>query len=402
MKCAPNNLRNCEFCLWMSILVIILYLQSNETFAISSAFPRQVIDDAESDFMDSIKVVNEFTGQNKTLPVDERCKNGSIYTPDSDIQKASFSSDGKVLNATLSTFPDRGGPLSTLPGSLIQSDDASLGRTYYSMHVDVNSLYDTGLDYTNQISGVASEENWERKVTYEPGSLKRQNISKPDPINFSIDLETLGNPDQYNVIFTTLGTFSKDGIHCSLQDITNFIPLPPPKLNLSTTKPVPMLRQGEDQTIEMILRSSSEVDALATFYSVSSNGVHLNFSPDKTIILPSGSAVSQLSINVDDNASLGAHTLPLIVGVSFPSQVKADIYGIELKMNNPVGVKINKSMDFTVMVLKPLQPHEYIANFVNQWINPLTGAITAISAAATGILGWLLGLRKHDVKAKST
>jgi hypothetical protein len=58
-------------------------------------------------------------------------------------------------------------------------------------------------------------------------------------------------------------------------------------------------------------------------------------------------------------------------------------------------------MDLTVMVMKALQPHEYIANFVNQWISPLTGAIAAISAAATGILGWVLGLRRHSVKTKS-
>jgi hypothetical protein len=96
------------------------------------------------------------------------------------------------------------------------------------------------------------------------------------------------------------------------------------------------------------------------------------------------------------------HTLPINVGVSFPNQIKANIHGIKLPVANPVGVKINKSLDFTVMVMKPLQPHEYIANFVNQWISPLTGAIAAISAAATGILGWLIGLRRHDVKTKSS
>lgn len=356
-------------------------------FGTSPSFPRQGIQDGHLDFQNFTKIRDTITNKISYEPVTDFCKNGSNSLPSTDIKQTNFNSDGKVLNVTLETYP---------------STDYSPSRVYgfvdYSMHLDVNSVYDTGIDYTNSITNDKNS----RERTIRDGSkiVSTENISKePDNIDFSVNLESLGYPDQYNLIFTTLSSFDKNGTNCSLQDITNFIPLPPPTFDIVTSSN-PELRPGEEQIIEVKVKSNSNVNALVSLLPFHSNSISTDFSPDKITLVPSQSAISRLNVKVAGNATQGSYTIPIGANISFPSQVKAKLYGIILDMANPIGANISKVLDLTVKILKPMEPYEHLQNFVDHYFTPLTGIYQTMASIIGGISGYLIGTFKEKQKEK--
>jgi hypothetical protein len=243
-----------------SLLVLLsLFLESNalKGYGLSPTYTRQVIQDAPQDFMDPIRNRNSYTNSITFEPVEETCKQGSKYLPGTDISEVSLSSDGKFLNVTLSTHPD-------VDRKGVNID--SIWNVDYSLHLDIDSVYESGIDYSNSISfNGYSMEPWERETRLGPSIYKENMSGTPEFIGFNVNLEELGYPEQYNIIITTLAGFTRNGINCTLQDVTNFIPLPPPIFELSTSS-TPELRPGEEETIEVALKSSALVNALVSFH----------------------------------------------------------------------------------------------------------------------------------------
>jgi hypothetical protein len=390
----------------------LLQLNLVEVLALSPAFPRQVIRDAQLDFQNHTRIRNVLTNEISYEQVADRCKNGSEYAPDTDIQDIAFSSDGQTLNVTLDTYPDR-----EIATNNNKSRVSPTWSVAYSLHLDVNSVYDSGIDYTNTIqadsnlmsahgeqkpnpTGVLGK--WERSTRESSGIWNTENISgRPDNIDFSINLQSLGYPDKYNLLFTTLSGFNKNGHLCSLQDITHYIPLPPPTFEISTASN-PELRPYGEETIEVKVKSLSNVNALLSFLPFQSHNINGTFSPNNITLLPSQTAISRLKIDAAGNASEGLYTIPIRSEISFPSQVKANIYGIALDIANPVSAKINTNLDLAVKILKPIQPHEYLQNFVDQWFTPLTGIYQTIASIIGGISGYILGTLRQKRKKKNT
>ena len=219
-------------------------------FGTSPSFPRQGIQDGHLDFQNFTKIRDTITNKISYEPVTDFCKNGSNSVPGTDIKQTIFNSDGKVLNVTLETYPS-----TDYSPSHVYAFRYGIEFVDYSMHLDVNSVYDIGIDYTNSIT--KDKNSWERRISDGSKIVSTENISKEhDYVDFSVNLESLGYPDQYNLIFTTLSQFNKNGTYCSLQDITNFIPLPPPTFDIITSSN-PELRPGEEQIIEVKVNSNS-------------------------------------------------------------------------------------------------------------------------------------------------
>ena len=63
---------------------------------------------------------------------------------------------------------------------------------------------------------------------------------------------------------------------------------------------------------------------------------------------------------------------------------------------NSTSASINSISNLTATVIPPLTIQEHLANFVNDWFNPLTCIVTTLSAIGSGILGWRFGIRQKN------
>jgi hypothetical protein len=77
---------------------------------------------------------------------------------------------------------------------------------------------------------------------------------------------------------------------------------------------------------------------------------------------------------------------------SYTFPIRAELIpGSTADLNNTSAADVHKNVDFTDTVSSPLTPPEVLRNWLTDWFNPLTGAITTVVAIVTGIIGWGLG-----------
>jgi hypothetical protein len=107
-----------------------------------------------------------------------------------------------------------------------------------------------------------------------------------------------------------------------------------------------------------------------------------------------------LYVSASEAAKPKGSTLPISANISFLTSVENVQTGI-LGPESQGLQQITKNSNLTVTVLEPLTPNEQVKAFLDDWVNPLTGAVTAISATANGILGWFLGLRRQYSKSRN-
>ena len=225
-------------------------------------------------------------------------------------------------------------------------------RVRYEMTIQVISSpafgkYDS--DYKTALELQARHTNkWHSVLEEMSGSgaqIKQQNkvvvdrvVNTPDfsntvgggsHVDLTLNLNSVGSPDTYAVFTNAYSEFSRpiyrggQPIACSLIDNTNWVPFPPPKIDLLVSPSTLTLSPGEEKDVQVRANSSASVPADVTFLSTSNSTLSLNYTPPKLFLSPFGKASTTLRVSAPDNLSRDVNSgkeiaLPIIGYVGFP------------------------------------------------------------------------------------
>jgi hypothetical protein len=140
----------------------------------------------------------------------------------------------------------------------------------------------------------------------------KNSISTGSHVDLELDLDAIGSPENYVVISEVTSTYLKKNGQavCLLKDFTNWIPLPPPKIELQTNPDSLTIRQGEIKQIQLSVNSSVPVPAILQFNASfpdfdkkTSPSVHLRFTKQNLTIPAKGFGGTALNVGPYYNAS---------------------------------------------------------------------------------------------------
>jgi hypothetical protein len=385
------------------ILVTLSYIFFiQESFAVSPPFSLQGIYNNHSDWS-----LEKTLGYSNVKNISE-CTTQQHRFLSPHIAAADYISDGKTLNATLwlsSPFK--------VPSISSSSGFKQIERTY-AMLIHIDSAYDIGQNYQAAIQWSSLTNTWSKitKKSSPPFVVKTGNEEILDQkdnytnffrsgknyVDLPLNLGFLGYPYQYSIISYASDTYlTKDYHICHLKDITSVVHIPPPEFIISTLPNSVNLFPGENKSIELRIKSNTNLNSHATIYTnqTEDKGIMITPSPRDISIIPSGIASSLLETKASENAKAHPYTIPIYITISFPTAVTNWLSGNILA--NPQSAIINKISNFTITVHQPLSFQEQLKNIWESWgapINGVVGIITAISGG--GIAGLVYKKLRHD------
>lgn len=323
----------------------------------SPSFVRQEFRDDDRDFKSYDEKTNAFRN------ADSGCLMGLLDSLD--IKSVSYISDGKFLNATLWLYSE-------------YVPKMTWEKLVYGMYVDVDSVYESGVDYIYNIYLNTKNNTWSSElVESSVPAAKITNLKKPTftgdgYVDFSLDLKSLNYPSQYKVFFATGANFMNINILCELVDVTNFVSIPPPVLNVTTSPSILELRPGEERYVQIKLQSETKLDSMVALNLTKHEKLQMNFSTNRLSMLPFSTATSTLKIHALPNAQPESFSVPIFVNIDFPNATVATLGG-KVSFENTVTPKLSNVVYYTVTILPELGFSDNLNLFVNSWITPLSG-----------------------------
>ena len=293
------------FCLRLLVLILIcfavffIFQFESPVHAASPVFTRHYVKDGVFDWIDVNKHKNSLQGE-----------------PATDIVGVSYFSDGQTLNSTI-----------WLMASFIRQPFQYNALSYGVM---VDSDYDKttgvgGVDYQLEISWINKTKTWDKALTewstsghdklldenrnytgfYQNGSYY---------VSLPLDLSTILFPNKYRIAF--YAESEKDGIITT--DFSNWINIPPPKLDITTSPNPIVLRQGDQKTIEVRLNTTQGFEPFVHLSVKSVPGLSTTFRYTAIQIPSEGFASVPLILTASKNISVSPFTLLLSADSSFP------------------------------------------------------------------------------------
>jgi hypothetical protein len=145
-----------------------------------------------------------------------------------------------------------------------------------------------------------------------------------------------------------------------------------------------------------------QINSLVTVYTTQSEGIAVNITPNRVYVPQYGMATLLLHIKADRDSPESPHTIPIFADVTFPTSLTSLISGERIA--NTESASLTTQSNFTVTVLPPLRLDEYLNNFYNSWLAPVTG-IAGLAAVISPLFIYLYKKKKKQKnvkKAKST
>jgi hypothetical protein len=356
----------------LALLTTISYasfLPNSNVLAYSPSFSRQEVGD---DVRDGINV-NGLAGSQKADDYKDPLDNST------DIQKITYSSEGKNLNATLwlgGDFMDNGA---------LKSAKALV----YGMLIDVDSNPKTGfqgVDYQQEIQWTNSTNAWNRflgeyRSVDDPAGknpadyLKILNIKqnytgffvdhKPY-ITLSLSLADLDFPNKLQVMYYAIVIYDYSNM---LVDLGSWIDIPPLDVMISTLPNPVIIRQGDEENVAVQLKTDNGFVSQFVKFLPIKNYSKINIEPNNLNELDSEPSLSNtgpttFKINVASDAPIGEYTIPILSNIStgavFPSQF--------LRISNftfsiPTRGNILRVANLTISVIEPLTVQEQVKEF---------------------------------------
>jgi hypothetical protein len=307
----------------------------------------------------------------------------------SDIQKVTYFSDGKNLNATLwlgdviAKKPEAEGASNIVYGALIDVDNNPTTGKF-------------GVDYQKEIRWSNKTQNWSSYIFEYSSpdhfrileSQRNHSMVNQKYVTMSLDLESMTSPSKYRVLFYSLLIYDNKNAK-SVVDLTSWIDIPPATYAFSTLPSPLVLRLGERMDIGVQLKSSTGIQPQGVDFMPSQNysDIKVTVNPERS---PNGSsstsfgvAPTQFTVEVPKDARVGQYSIPVMVNVStgslFPSKF------IELPNFNlsvPTQGFITQQANLSLSVIKPPTMAEQIKDFWSAY-----GAL--ISLMGAGFVGGL-------------
>jgi hypothetical protein len=298
----------------------------------------------------------------------------------------------------------------------------TLNSVNYGMFMDADNDNKTGIlagiDYIFSFNKADSDKSWNKQIeqwatptvsrivdsAYNytglfgnlPGREQEEGF-----VNLSVDLDAIGSPDNYRVIF-----FAKKGnatdVSDRVGDYTNWVLIPPSKLEISVSQNPSEIRQEESKKVELQLKSNTAFDSQTRIFIKKTPGIDVEYNSKVVKIPPFGLVTIPLNVVVSRNADVGPQTIPLSINSSFPTEVYhgPGSSNIGFKVPSTEANIVNQTSDLTVEVQKRLDAGQKIATF---W-KDFGGPISLIGGGFVGgFSGWILGKvqRKGSKKNES-
>jgi hypothetical protein len=146
----------------------------------------------------------------------------------------------------------------------------------YSMNIDVEPVYTTGSMYSLRIVWDPFNNTWSRTLNEvamlssfhgATGGTKEIQVTnnytgffKDNYITLPLDSRSLNYPSKYRLAFIADDAFIKDRHFCSLFDSTNFVSIPPPQINITSSPNSLELRPGEQKSVELEIKSEPNTE----------------------------------------------------------------------------------------------------------------------------------------------
>jgi hypothetical protein len=301
---------------------------------------------------------------------------------------------------------------------LSEGDSQGWDSIGYGILIDVNSAFDEGVDYSVEIKWNKTKGMWTRVVEEisSSGSARTLNITdnysnfygedalrKKGYVNLNFDLGVANYPNQYNIIFYTYTDFNLFDKHYNCYDISNWLSVPPPDFIISTSQSPLELRPGEEKNINLNIQSKTNINSqvLISVERINDN-IQVNPYPDLLSILPLANATYTLVVNATHNAIPGSYTIPLSINMSFPRTVDVSAFGQSFGYSNQIISTINKNSYLTITILPKLTTEEHLNNFVNSWINPISGLWTFLAGVGAVIAPLIIRMySKKQMKSEN-
>jgi hypothetical protein len=288
--------------------------------------------------------------------------------------------------------------------------EIKIDSIFYYMIVDLNSIYDNGVDYAIIIQWNKTSLQWDRLFLEEASSgvklldldynisdfytnSKASEVVGGDRyITFSLDLKNINFPDKYSIILGTGAEYDIWDKSCFIEDISQILPIPPPKyiINPIINNPL-ILYPNDEETLELEVNSTSPTKSTIYLNSIHNDTTQVTFSPDTLYLNPNEKGISKVKIKTN-GASIGTHTIFLSAEASFPQDIELNVLGEKRNYSNPVSSTIPLTSILTITVDPFYQP------FID-FINNLEGSLTLIATAVTIISG-ILGLNIWNKKKR--
>ena len=287
----------------------------------------------------------------------------------SDIQRVTYSSNGKTLNTTLWL----GGVVKETPSVYGASTVA------YGLLVDADNNPTTGkfgVDYQKEIQWNNKTKNWNNLLVeysspehFRTIELRINDTRFSDNQNYiplSLDLNSITSPSKYRVMYYATVIYNNNSK--IVLDLTNWVDIPPPEFTISTLPEPVVLRQGEQKDIGVQLKSSAGVTTTAVGFTPAENysSVKVEFNPDRENKSSFGGigAPAPFRIVVPTGAQVGQYTIPILVNIStgsiFPSKfINLPNFNLSVPTQGYVSTKTN----LTISVLAPPNIGEQIKDF---------------------------------------
>jgi hypothetical protein len=272
----------------------------------------------------------------------------------SDILATQYYTDGKSLNATVwlsSPIKREANYTMNLNSSPIYNSTSSYEVTI--SWDDKNGTWTKAVEQLSSNPGTDKEIGpSERKIIEKTGNYTGFYTKGKNYIDFSVDLNKLAIPEEYNLLFYATDLYtSKDGFYCGFRDSTDVFSIPPPNLTISASPPSIELSPGEEKNIELNLNSSSKRGALISLLTKNlTNTLEIDSIPDKIFVPASGSIPVQLHLKALKDASLGNYVLPFYAQITLPTRVANS--ATDNILNNTRAANVTKDTAVTITVSK--------------------------------------------------
>ena len=394
--------------------IILCALLSKIAIADSPSFVRQVIVDPPDDWFFIKPLMNSSlikAPDGGSFLMQTGRSAGDCITMEKyrfhDISAISYSSDGKILNATIWLYHPIGKPpLNDTEWLSVPITDVPWYRILYGMSVAVHSAYDLeGSDYHLRKSWNINDKNWTTIVeempptTNETKILAKKSYSNGSFFNeekkyveLSLDLSDATYPNQYSLLFYTIYVFIKDGRLCGLSDISNRVYVPPPDFTMSTSPSRIDLRAGDERTVSLQIKSNTNTRSEVVLSTNQTDEVELALSPNKTSIPPNGLITSRLYVKVSDDATPFEYLLPISANMSIPTESRIrGTMGSDI-MRNSISANTTENSNFTLTVIPPLSVAEQLKIFYDSWLSPISGIWTFLVGVGAVIIPVIIRL----------
>lgn len=363
------------------IFAIIILLSNFDSEAIASpVFGPQILKDPYSEMH-----LNRISEQTV----------GSDHT---NFFKVTYSSDGKTLQSVF-----------WLKGNFPESSQTDI---HYMILLDADFNKESGIngiDYGKIISFESGEwfeklvefsvvqNNEEKKIferTMNKEKIKNFQLGTSNSLKISFDLEAIGSPDQYRILFAsaekTPGEPELDKF-----DYSSWVMIPKPEFLFTVIPNTITIRNDETKNVEVKIEATppSEYDVRITSTDGHEEGLMLSF-PDRTLITKQASIPIQ--IKIDETIDDGLHPITITTQAKEFQENIEQIGSLDFDQTSLIPSTIGtrsfifseySEFQISVMVEPPLTFEQQLVSGLDPWEGPVS-IFTALAGLGGGFVFW--------------